>query len=147
MVGPKTETPESTCTTFQAKGFISEQGTICWRYDESDCPIARSNQLLVRITVAKVEDKPLLVNILRGIPIRQGDEGWKCIGWVQEALNAILKDGKAVGTSVLDWGRVRDGAMDYCRDKVNGHRFDVYGGFDMSVVPTYDLMQGKEITI
>jgi len=96
--------------------------------------------------IAKVENGPRLLDILRGFPIRQGEEGWNCIGWVMEALNVILDDGKAVGTSVLDWGRVRYGAMDYCRAKVDGHRFDVYGGIDMSVVPTYDLMQGREIT-
>jgi hypothetical protein len=53
------------------------------------------------------------MNILRGVPIRQGDEGWNCIGWIKDTLSAILEDDKAVGTSLLGWVRVRDGAMGF----------------------------------
>lgn len=145
MMGPKNETPDTNGTTFQAKEFIDEKGSICWRYDESICTVARANQLLVRIMIAKVECSSRLLGVLREIPIRADEEGWNCVGWVKEALSSIVENGKSVGTNVLDWDRVRESAMEYCRAKVDGHRFDVSGGFDMSVIPTYDLMQEKEI--
>lgn len=145
MMGPKVERPGTTHTTFQAKECISESGKMSWRYDEDKSSLTRPHHLLVRIIIAKVEDTDRLLGIMREIPIRAGDEGWNCVGWVKEALDIVCSDGQTVGRCVPDWDRVRDCAMEYCREKIKEGRFDVSGGFDMSIVPTYDLILEKEI--
>lgn len=52
-------------------------------------------------------------------------------------------DPKALGTSVVEWEKVRGGATDYCQRKKDQHRFDGKGNFDMRKVPTYDLIERK----
>ena len=100
--------------------------------------------LLVRIMIAKVEDQSRLSDILRGTPIRQDEQGWNCVLWIKEALEKLKGDPKALGTMVIEWEKVRDGAMAYCQRKKNEHRFDGKGNFDMGKVPTYDLIERKE---
>ena len=69
------------------------------------------------------------------------------MSWVKEALEKLKADTKALGTSVIEWGRVRSEAMGYCQRKKDQHRFDGQGNFYMSKVPTFDLMERKEISI
>ncbi len=101
--------------------------------------------LLVRIMIAKVEDNSRLSNMLRSTPIRQGEQGWNCVFWIKEVLEKLKGETKALGTKEIEWEKVRDGAMVYCRRKKDEHRFDGKGNFDMSKVPTYDLIERKEI--
>lgn len=63
---------------------------------------------------------------------------------MKEALQRVKNDGKALGTSVLEWEKVRDGAMKYCQRKKDEHRFDGKGNFDMGLAPTYDLIKQRE---
>lgn len=56
-------------------------------------------------------------------------------------------DPRALGTSVVEWEKVRRGAMDYCQRKKDLHRFDGQGNFDMKKIPTYDLIVQKEIIV
>jgi hypothetical protein len=107
--------------------------------------MAPALNLLVRVTVGKVVDGKRLETILRGINVVQGDSTWNCISWVREALEALRADGKALGTSQLDWNIVRDTAMKYCEDKKLQHRFEV-GNFNATKAPTYDLLEGREIS-
>jgi hypothetical protein len=44
----------------------------------------------------------------------------------------------------MEWGAVRDAAMEYCQRKKDQHRFDGKGKFDTSRVSTFDLIEGKE---
>lgn len=67
--------------------------------------------------------------------------------WVKEVLEGLEADGKAMGTSVLEWERVRDEAMKYCQRKKDQHRFDGQGSYDSSKAPTYDLIEGKETIV
>jgi hypothetical protein len=94
--------------------------------------------------IAKVEDNSRVSNILRSTPIRQGVQGWNCVSWIKEVLEKFKGENKALGTKVIEWGRIRDGAMAYCQRKTSEHRFDGKGNFDMSKTPTYDLIEGKE---
>lgn len=147
MMGPKIERTGTTRFTFQAKECVNESGKVSWHYDEDESSLVRPHNLLIRIMIAKVEDPDRLLNILRGVPIRAGDEGWNCVGWVKEALDVVCSDGQTVGRCVRDWGRVRDCTMEYCREKIDEGRFDGSGGFDISIVPTYDLILKKEILV
>ena len=54
-----------------------------------------------------------LVRIVRSIPVRQSVAGWNCVSWVQEGLQALKDDGKALGTAIVDWETVRDAALTY----------------------------------
>lgn len=68
--------------------------------------------------------------------------------WVREALSALAGDGKAFGTSRIDWQTVRVTAMRYVRQKAAEHRFDGRarpGQFNPRVVPTFDLLAGREV--
>ncbi|EAW22827.1 uncharacterized protein NFIA_015200 [Aspergillus fischeri NRRL 181] len=110
-------------------------------------PGKEDTMLLVRIMVGKVADGNRLVEILRNTPIRQGQPGWNCVSWVKEALDKLKVDSKALGTSVIEWEKVRNEAMNYCQRKKDQHRFDGQGNFDSDKVPAYDLMERKEIIV
>lgn len=99
--------------------------------------------------MAKIEDMARLHAILRGVPVKQDDPAWNCVTWMEEALNALAEDGQALGKGMADWGTVREKAMTYVAEKVDGHRFDGQapeGTFDAGRVSTYCLLKGKEIT-
>lgn len=104
-----------------------------------------TRMLLIRVIVGKVADKGRFQTIMREVPIVQGDPEWNCVTWIKNALIALELDGKALGTSKINWDIVRDTAMKYCQDKKDQHRFDGQGQFDMSKAPTFDLLEGKEI--
>jgi hypothetical protein len=42
-----------------------------------------------------------LQSVLRRVPIIEETPGWNCVAWVEEALQQLERDGKALGTSVL----------------------------------------------
>lgn len=118
-----------------------------WFFEERESPLAPTSMLLVRVVIGKIENGNRLVEILRNTPIRQGQPGWNCVGWVKEALEKLKVDPKALGTSIVEWEKVRGEAMNYCQRKKDQHRFDGQGNFDMRKVPTYDLMERKEIIV
>ena len=132
---------------YHAKERLELAGGSKWVFEERECPLAPTSMLLIRIIVGKVADGHRLVEILRNTPIRQGQPGWNCVFWVKEALELLKVDPKALGTNVVEWERVRTQAMNYCQRKKDLHRFDGQGNFDMKKVPTYDLIQQKEIII
>jgi hypothetical protein len=130
---------------YHAKVRPEQQGGLEWYFEESSCPLTPANMLLVRIMIAKVEDNRQLVSILRSTPVRQGEPRWNCVSWLKEALVKLHADKKALGTSVTDWETVRDGAMTYCQKKKDEHCFDGKGDFKLRKVPTYDLIEQKEV--
>lgn len=113
-----------------------------WVFEER--PLA-TEMLLVRIVIAKIKNQASLEKILRSVPIRQGEPGWNCVGWVKEALHLLVAGDKALGTNVAEWETVRDVAMSYCQQKRIQHRFDGKGDFDTAKPATYDLLQEKEV--
>ena len=144
LVGPKEEVEGGEGMRYHAKERLGAGVQSEWIFEERPVSLQATNMLLVRITIGKVEKMDRLVNILRSIPIRQGEQGWNCVSWVREALEAVQADGKALGTSIIDWGKVRDAAMTYCQKKRDEHRFDGEGNYDMSKAATYDLIERKE---
>jgi hypothetical protein len=145
IVGPKVEAEGGIGVRYHAKERPKLGGGSEWFFEERECPLAPTSMLLVRIMVGKVVDSNRLIQTLRNTPIRQGQPGWNCVSWVQEGLEMLKADTKALGTSVIEWDKVRSEAMGYCQQKKDQHRFDGQGNFDMRKVPTYDLMERKEI--
>ena len=146
LVGPKDEVEGGQGTRYHAKERLVAGAQMRWVFEELPVPLQATNMLLVRIMIGKVEKMDRLVDTLRSIPIRQGEQGWNCVSWVREALEAIQADGKALGTAIIEWGKVRDAAMAYCLKKRDEHRFDGRGDYDMTKAATYDLIDQKETT-
>jgi len=103
------------------------------------------DMILVRIMLAKVENTEKLAQLLRQVPVRQREEGdWDRVARVREALLRIELSEDVVGTSVLGWEVVRESALSYCGQKRDQHRFDGSGKYDLTQVPTFDMIQMKE---
>lgn len=146
-MGPKVEAGNGMGVRYHATERLEWGGVSKWSFEERQCTLAPTNMLLVRIMTGKVADGNRLVELLRNTPIRQGQPGWNCVSWVKEALEMLKVDPKALGTSVIEWEKVRSVAMDYCQRKKDQHRFDGQGNFDMRKVPTYDLIERKETIV
>ena len=117
IVGPKIETPGKIGMRYHAKELPKAGGGSEWYFDGSKCQLTPTSMLLVRVMIGKVEDGNSLAQILSTTPIRQNKVGWNCVAWVREALERLKADGKALGTSVIDWEAVRNESMSYCQRK------------------------------
>ena len=129
---------------YHAREKMQPNGHIEWQYENLGIPLTATHMLLARVLIGKVTDMNRLERILGEVPIRQGEQGWNCVIWVQEALQNLATDGKALGTAQLDWNTVRDTVMTYLQDKKNEHRYDGKGHFDTSKPATFDLLQNVE---
>ncbi|KAL4937297.1 hypothetical protein BDV06DRAFT_232690 [Aspergillus oleicola] len=145
MVGPKIETQEKTGVRYHARE-IQKVGGSEWFFEERECLLTPTSMLRVRVMVSKVADRNRLGELLRTIPIRQNLKGWNCVAWVEEALASVNADGTALCTRT-DWETVRVEAMEYCQRKTDQNRFCEQGISDMARVPTYDLVNRKEIIV
>ncbi|KAF7893879.1 hypothetical protein EAF00_007393 [Botryotinia globosa] len=145
LVGPKKEVEGSEGTRFHVKeSFSVSSGKSEWIYDEQSIRLISTQMLLVRIMIAKIEDRGRMLQVLRNVPLRSGTEGWNCVGWVREALVELQSDGRALGTAVVDWSTVRDAAMNYCQRKKDEDRFDGVIDWKTTKAATFDLIDGKE---
>ncbi|WPG98971.1 Hypothetical protein R9X50_00177300 [Acrodontium crateriforme] len=144
FVGPKSERQEDIGHKFHAKQF-SDSTINEWRFEERATTMLPVEMILVRIIIGKVENYDKMKELLRMIPVRPETPGWNCVAWVREALEGLNDSSQILGTKQTEWSIVRDAAMQYCRSKVENHRFDGKGsGFDPGTVPTYDLTQKTE---
>lgn len=121
-----------------------EAGKCQWKYEEVPISLLATQMLLVRIMIAKIENHDRLLQIMRGIPVRAGEEGWNCVGWVKEALLELQRDGHTLGTAVSDWVTVRDAAMGFVQKKKDEHRFDGVVKINEKRAATFDLITEKE---
>lgn len=124
---------------------MKEGGVSEWLFEEVPTSLTPTRMIMVRVLIAKIEDTDTLARLLRRIPIRQGQQGWNCVYWIKEALSELRASKNIIGTSVVEWEAVRNAAMSYCQQKKDEHRFDGTVKIDVLRVPTFDLIQGKEI--
>ncbi|KAL2022381.1 hypothetical protein VTK56DRAFT_5448 [Thermocarpiscus australiensis] len=142
LVGPKIEDkPQVPGKRYHVKN----SPTGVWVYEELDLPDVRlTTNLLARILIAKLTDEERLVQILRTTPVVQNDPSFRCRTWVADALARIKADGKAVGTSQLDWDKIEPLARDYVAKKIEAGRYG--SGANMALPrPTWDMIEGKEL--
>ena len=92
--------------------------------------------------IGKVKNLAGLITILQSIPVIQNDPGWRCRTCCANALAAIAADGKAVGTSVLDWQQIEQAARWYAGQKTAQGRFTT-SALLMRPKPTWDLLENK----
>lgn len=115
-----------------------------WRYEKKPVNNIRSTpQLLARILVAKVEDVDRLDAILDSVPLVQDDPNWRCRSWIASALEALAKDGKAIGTAELDWTKIEELGRRYVAEKTAAGRYSQRGLLD-GPRPTWDILENKE---
>lgn len=114
-----------------------------WVYEERDLPdVTNTINLLGRILIGKIEDERKLLKIFESNRIVQGDPDWRCRSWVAEVLSRTAKDGKAVGTSQLDWATIESTAREYIASKTAAGRYESSSG---GPKPTYDLIERREV--
>ncbi|KAL4862896.1 hypothetical protein BDV12DRAFT_178216 [Aspergillus spectabilis] len=145
MIGPKNEGEYPTGILLHTQEKPKQGGGSEWDFEESTWPLAPTSTILARITVGKVVDKSRLLKSLRSTPVRHDDPRWNDVYWVKEALGRLRVDPKGLGTSVTEWGKVRNGVMNYCQVQTEQHRLTKKGGFSIRRVPTFDLMERKEV--
>ena len=143
MVGPKVEKPEKEGVRYHAKETVTSDG-VHWEFEKSSVSLRPTSMLLVRVLIGKVGDSARLDEILRQAPVKDGTKDWNCVVWLKDALELIGKDQKALGRSIIAWDTIRETAMDYCNQKKADGRFSP-AKFDPEKVPTYDLLERKEI--
>ncbi|RMY64594.1 hypothetical protein D0863_09719 [Hortaea werneckii] len=151
IVGPKVETPGSKGTMFHAMekiALVDGKAQSSWEFQERTTSMGATRMILVRIRVGKVASMERLSSVLRSTKIKGTEPGWNCVAWVKEALESLKDDGKALGTSKIDWVSIRDTAMRYVEQKKLQHRFDGTansGEFNHLKVATWDCLEGKEV--
>ena len=143
-MGPKSDKIEDEGVRYHARERMKQDGTSEWEFEEAPTTMLPSRMIMVRILIAKIENRETLAQLLRQIPIRQGQQGWNCIAWIKEALEELQMSKNVIGTSAVEWEAVRNAAMSHVQKKKDQHRFDGKSSFDTAPVATFDLIQGKE---
>jgi hypothetical protein len=144
LTGPKSDKIDDEGIRYHARERMQRGGESEWEFEEVSTTMLPTRMIMARILIAKIESKDRLAQVLRQIPIRQGQEGWNCVLWIKEALSKLQVSTNVIGRSVLEWEVVRNAAMSYCQKKKDQHRFDGEGKFDTTRVATFDLIQGRE---
>lgn len=119
-----------------------------WKYESKTTSLLSTDVLLVRILIGKVINMDRLVAAFERTPVRgdePGYEHWNCVEWIKEALAVIEKDGNILGTSAINWNSVRNAAMWYIEKKKGEHRFDGQGESEELRVPTWSLLEKREL--
>ena len=145
LVGPKDESDSSQGKRYHVRErFDPATGRNRWDYQGLEIPMQPTGQLLVRITIAKVEKPNRLEQLLSQVVLVQDDPNWRCRHWVRDGLLALKTDGKSLGTAQLDWDYLESMVNWFVELKKSQHRFDGQGDWNMMKVPTYDVLEGRE---
>jgi len=83
LVGPKKENESSSGMRYHANERRKNQDHSQWFFEERETSMKANSILLVRVLVGKVKSTSRLVEILRQVPIKQGESGWNCVAWVR----------------------------------------------------------------
>jgi hypothetical protein len=147
IVGPKNEVEGGKGMRFHARQRHDPKnpGQHLWHYEALDIPLVQTSMLLVRVMVGKVLDGPRLASVLEKVPLVQQDPRWTCRIWVRDAIAALEADGKCLGTRMTDWQKLEEASKAYVARKRQQKRYDGSGTWQPGAVPTYDLLEEKEV--
>ncbi|KAE9972322.1 hypothetical protein BLS_004073 [Venturia inaequalis] len=141
LIGPK---EEKSINTPGVRCHVKNHPLTGWTYEEKDVnDVQSTNTLLARIVIAKVEREQRLIELLRNVPVVNGDPNWRCRTWIAQALAEIAKDGNCVGSSQLNWETIEEFARQYVAQKTASGRYTKADDM-LKPKPTYDLIKGKE---
>lgn len=118
-----------------------------WRYQDVSVRVIATTQSLARIRIGKILDEDKVRQIVAEVPVVQRDPNWRCRQWVIDAIRALAASSGVVGRSVDlgNWQAIEDTAKRYANEKIEAGRFRMEGDWDMSLIPTFDMMTGKEL--
>jgi hypothetical protein len=114
-----------------------------WFFEERPIDAAVTPSLLARMLIAKIEDEERMMSIIRSVPLVQNDRNWTCRSWVADVWAALEKDGKALGTSALDWSQIEEKAREYVKQKKEAGRYEDRESV-VKPKPTWHMIEGKE---
>ncbi|KAI9777781.1 MAG: hypothetical protein M1839_008576 [Geoglossum umbratile] len=115
-----------------------------WVFERRELDNVRTFMLLVRVLVAKIQNRSVLESLLQSVPVVQDDSSWRCRTWVREALQ-MLAGGGVLGTNaVTEWARVEKECIGFVARKKEEDRFKSIQPWEAP--PTLDLMEGKDIS-
>ncbi|KAI0532519.1 hypothetical protein GGR58DRAFT_517658 [Xylaria digitata] len=140
LIGPKVERED----VVPGIRYHVKNSPLGWTYEEVSLEnIRNAINLLARILVAKIENEPRLIALLRRLPVTQGDPNWRCRTWIASALAEIEKDGKCVGTAELNWQKIEAFARQYVGGKTANGRYQ--SALDLlKAKPTWNMLENKE---
>ncbi|KAG9234215.1 hypothetical protein BJ875DRAFT_496045 [Amylocarpus encephaloides] len=145
LVGPKEEADNSQGKRYHVREeFGHVAGQVRWDYQGLEIQMGQTPLLLIRILFAKVKKPDRLEQLLSRVVVVQDDPNWRCRHWVRDGVLALKSDGKTLGTAQLDWDYLESMANWFVELKKSQHRFDGQGNWDMTKVPTYDVLEGRE---
>jgi hypothetical protein len=81
---------------------MKQDGNSEWEFEEAPTTILPARMIMVRILIAKIESRDRLAQVLRKVPIRQGQQGWNCVLWIKEALAELQMSTNIIGTSMVE---------------------------------------------
>lgn len=101
------------------RNYFSEGESVPWYYEELHVLAKGTSKLLATEPVGKVVDMDHFLEIVRDIPVQQGQADWNCVTWVQEVLHEVSQDATALEmkTSGYDWPSMRDSVVEVAAQK------------------------------
>ena len=147
IVGPKNEVEGGQGMRYHVRQRMnpSSPGQHVWQYEALDIPLRQTSMLLARIMIGKVVDGSRLARVLEQVPLVQKEPRWTCRIWVPDAIAALEADGKCLGTRITEWQKVEQKSNAYVARKREQRRYDGSGTWEPGTVPTYDLLEEKEV--
>ncbi|PGH02262.1 hypothetical protein AJ80_08887 [Polytolypa hystricis UAMH7299] len=147
IVGPKTEVEGGRGFRYHARQRLdpTTPGRQVWHYEALDIPLTQTSMLLARVMIGKVANHAQLAKTLAAVPREQDNPAWTCRIWVRDAIAALEADGKSLGTRVTNWQKIEQTAKTYVARKREQRRYDGSGTWKAGTVPTYDLLEEKEV--
>lgn len=147
IVGPKEEVEGGRGYRYHVRQRLdpARPGRLIWAYESLEIPLAQTSMLLGRIMIAKITDKAQIRSTLAAVRAIQDDPSWTCRIWVKDAITALEADGKSLGTRITKWTTIEQNANNYIRQKRQQRRYDGSGSWVSGTVPTFDLLENREI--
>ena len=114
-----------------------------WQYKTVQLSVPQTGNLLVRITIGKVENRAQLESTLSQLPVDQYP-GFTCRTWVADAVAALHQDGSLGTKQTANWTAIQDFAVQYVRDKRDNGRWREQGAWNPGLPATFNLLENKE---
>lgn len=128
-------------------GLLLRVSEVWTMEEENIVPGATQGKSVARITIGKItkEHVESVKSILRKVPVTNGDPSWRSRNWIIEAVQALHDSGLiATLVDLADWDTLEKQAKTYAQQKTAACRFRD-AGWNILVVPTYDMMASKEV--
>lgn len=160
MTGPKNENGPVKGKRYHAINPKPKPGAKKWEFEPGDLQDVRTTtKLLARVTVAKIVNEKRLIKLISDpnkVPVdppnwKGKEEGtepkWTCRIWEIAALEAIMADGKCVGTNALGDIDGKDGVIEKTKafvERMKQNRRYAEGTDMLAPKPLLDLLTGNE---